>query len=149
MNNDIYENQPFTRVMEHKEIIISELRNKGCRITKQRILIIDIILQNECSCCKEIYYQASRIDSSIGIATVYRMLKVLEEIGAINRKNLYKVTYSDEFELERGCCIQFANKEVIQLSSSDLKEVLKAGLLARGFSIDEKMHLVNMTTCCG
>lgn len=34
-------------------------------------------------------------DHSIGIATVYRMVNKLEEIGAISRRNMYKVTCED------------------------------------------------------
>lgn len=83
---------------QKKEMIIQKLRDRGCRITKQRLILLDIILENEYSSCKEIYYQASKIDSNIGTATVYRMLNTLEEIGAINRKNVYKILYNnDEF----------------------------------------------------
>ena len=71
-----------------KERILAELKRNGFRITSQRKLLIDIILSDECSCCKEIYYQAVRQDPSIGIATVYRMVKTLEDIGAISRKNM-------------------------------------------------------------
>ena len=54
-------------------------------------MLLDIILEEDCSCCKEIYYKASKIDPKIGTATVYRMINTLEEIGAISRKNMYKV----------------------------------------------------------
>ena len=74
-----------------KEEIVARLREKGLRITKQRLTLIDIIIENECSCCKEIYSKASRVDGGIGTATVYRMINTLEEIGVINRKNMYKV----------------------------------------------------------
>ena len=76
-----------------KGYIIEELRKNGCRITNQRQLLIDIILQDECSSCKEIYYQASKVDSSIGMATVYRLVKTLEEAGLIQRKNMYRIDY--------------------------------------------------------
>ena len=76
---------------EQREKIISELKTRGYRITKQRMLLIEIILDEDCSCCKEIYYRAHDKDSSIGIATVYRMVKTLEEIGAIDRRNMYRV----------------------------------------------------------
>ena len=79
--------------MSKKEQIIEKLKENGCRITKQRKMLIDIILENECSSCKEIYYKASRIDSKIGTATVYRMINTLEEIGAINRRNMYKIDW--------------------------------------------------------
>lgn len=78
--------------MEQKEKIVQMLKDRGCRITKQRLMLLDIILQEECSSCKEIYYKASKLDENIGSATVYRMINTLEEIGAINRKNMYKVS---------------------------------------------------------
>ena len=53
-----------------KENIIQKLKERGCRITKQRLMLLDIILEEDCSCCKEIYYKASRLDDKIGTATV-------------------------------------------------------------------------------
>ena len=48
--------------MSKKEEIIAKLKESGCRITKQRLMLIDIILENECSSCKEIFYKASKTD---------------------------------------------------------------------------------------
>ena len=78
-----------------KEHIVETLREKGCRITKQRLMLIDIILEEECQSCKEIYYKAVKADAKIGTATVYRMVNTLEEIGAINRSNSYKISYCE------------------------------------------------------
>ena len=39
---------------EQKQIIIERLKEDGCRITKQRLMLLDIILEDECSSCKEI-----------------------------------------------------------------------------------------------
>ena len=83
-------------VQEKKSYILQELRKNGCRITSQRQLLIDIILQDECCCCKEIYYQAIKKDPTIGMATVYRMVKTLEETGLIKRKNLYRIQVEEE-----------------------------------------------------
>ena len=83
-------------VQEKKSYILQELRKNGCRITNQRQLLIDIILQDECCCCKEIYYQALKKDPTIGMATVYRMVKTLEETGLIKRKNLYRIQVEEE-----------------------------------------------------
>ena len=84
---------------EKKNYILNELKKNGYRITTQRKVLIDIILEDECSCCKEIYYRASKKDGSIGMATVYRMVKTLEESGLIHRKNMYRI--------ECGGCPQF------------------------------------------
>ena len=77
---------------QKKKYIIQTLRDNGCRITSQRMLLIDIILEDECCCCKEIYYKAMETDPSIGMATVYRMVKTLEDTGLIHRKNMYRIT---------------------------------------------------------
>lgn len=75
---------------KRKEEIIQKLKNNGCRITKQRRELLDIILENRCSSCKEIFYRASRLDEGIGIATVYRMVNALEEIGVVSRRIVYE-----------------------------------------------------------
>ena len=93
--------------MSKKEQIIEKLKENGCRITKQRLMLIDIILENDCSSCKEIYYRASKADRRIGVATVYRMINALEEIGAISRKNMYKVECSENCGAQGGCEITF------------------------------------------
>lgn len=74
-----------------EEMVIGRLKQKGYRITRQRRLIIHTILEGECSCCKEIYYQVHEKDDTVGIATVYRMVKTLEEAGVIDRRNMYRI----------------------------------------------------------
>lgn len=74
-----------------KEYILQKLRESGCRITSQRNLLLDVILLDECCSCKEIYYKAVKQDSTIGRATVYRLVKTLEDAELIHRKNMYRI----------------------------------------------------------
>ena len=78
-------------MQEKKTYILQELKRNGCRITSQRKILLDVILRDECCSCKEIYYQAAREDPSIGMATVYRMINILEDTGLIQRKNMYHI----------------------------------------------------------
>lgn len=71
-----------------KSEIIDRLKGKGLRITNQRRVLIDTILENECSSSKEIYYNAIKKDPNIGMATVYRMIKVLEDAEVLERRKL-------------------------------------------------------------
>lgn len=71
--------------------IIEKLRDEGCRITKQRKVIIDVIMNNDFSSCKDIYYQVTVKDKTIGMATVYRMIRQLEDMGIINRIDTIEV----------------------------------------------------------
>lgn len=115
-----------------KKLILSKLREKGCRITKQRMKLIDTILENDCASCKEIYYMASANDSKLGIATVYRMVNLLEEIGVISRRNMYAI--SDEV-----CPGQSYRRVILDdgtvccLTEEKWNDVIRAGLKAQGY----------------
>lgn len=113
-----------------KEIIIQRLKAKGCRITKQRQIILDIILEQECSCCKEIYYRASLLDKKIGFATVYRMVNTLEEIGAISRKNMYKIM---DDSLESAYTVELDDDTVLELSARSWHQIIETGLEQCGY----------------
>lgn len=95
MKTEHSDNIHLNKTSNQKAFILEELKNRGCRITKQRSLIIDIILSDKFSSCKEIYSEVNKRDSSIGIATVYRMINSLEDIGAIDRSNLYRLFYGE------------------------------------------------------
>ena len=85
------QDERLIRVAREKDKILELFRNKGMRITKQRKLILDIVFEQECTSCKEIYYQVREKDQTVGIATVYRMIKTLEEAGVIDRRNMYRI----------------------------------------------------------
>lgn len=125
-------------VQMQREIILEKLREKGCRITKQRQNLIDTILQNECASCKEIFYQALAQNQRIGIATVYRMVNLLEEIGAIDRKNMYKVGL-DLKQPEKSCRILRDSGREYKLSVPEWNAVVHEGLKACGYLSEDKM----------
>lgn len=133
---------------DEKEAILETFKSQGFRITKQRKIVIDIILENDCSCCKDIYYQANKIDPNIGIATVYRMINTLEDIGAINRNNQYKVSIDDNYKKEStcgcdgGCMVIFKNNKRIKLNTIEFNQALKAGLSIIGFMTDEEIETI-------
>lgn len=82
--------------MTQKELMIQKLRERGCRITRQRLVLLDVILEGESCCCREIYDKAAKRDGRIGMATVYRMLNTLEESGVISRESRYKIICGQE-----------------------------------------------------
>jgi len=124
-----------------KDIIISRLKQQGCRITKQRLMLLDVILEEDCSSCKEIYYKAVKKDPKIGAATVYRMVNTLEEIGAINRKNMYKID-CDEDNDNGGYTVMLNDDSSINLSASKWSKIIESGLEACGYIKDQKITSV-------
>ncbi len=133
-----------------KDSIIQRLKARGCRITKQRLMLLDIILEEDCSSCKEIYYKASKIDKSIGGATVYRMINTLEDIGAINRKNMYRVACGTTNCTETACTVFFEDGTFTELSGADWTRVISEGMKACGYKIGCKIKSVEARSCdCG
>ncbi len=130
-----------------RELVIQKLRERGCRITKQRLMLLDIILNEDCSSCKEIYYKAAATDRGIGPATVYRMINTLEEIGAIDRKNMYKIACNATCDKENVCNIEFDDSTSCCLSATELYAVIQAGLEVCGYREKQNIRSVSVREC--
>ena len=137
----------YHRTRMQKELIIQKLKERGCRITKQRLMLLDVILAEECSCCKEIYYKAAECDKSIGSATVYRMINLLEEVGAISRNNMYKIACVTECYVEEACMIELSDSTTIKLSGSKWNKVIREGLKMCGYIGSQDVRNVNVKSC--
>ena len=146
-DNARLDSRGYHRTKMQKESIIQKLKGRGCRITKQRLMLLDIILNEECSCCKEIYYRAVKFDSNIGSATVYRMINLLEEIGAITRNNMYKIACGEECHVDEACHIELSNHEMVILSGSNWNKVIREGLKACGYIDTAEVKNVTVRSC--
>ena len=134
------ENTKYT-VRGKQEILLAELKKNGCRLTNQRKLLIDIILKDDCCCCKEIYYQAIKQDPSIGIATVYRMVKMLVDMGVLSRR-LFKMSYDKLENLKEKESILLDHENVIRIQEPGWYEEVKAFLKQKGYLNDGEISIV-------
>lgn len=134
----------YHRTNMKREMVINSLHDMGCRITKQRMILINIILEEDCSCPKEILYKASKIDNSIGKSTVYRILSLLEECGAIDRRNLYKIECDLHCCSEEKCIIKLDDNTVYNLNRSELNEVIKRGLISKGLISKQEISTIDL-----
>ena len=139
--------EKYHRTKMQKEVVLQRLKENGCRITKQRKLLLDIILEEECTSCKEIYYKAASSDPSIGAATVYRMVNLLEEIGAINRKNLYRISCGMNCNEKNTCVIELDDQTVFRLSSGEWYKVISEGLRCCQYMGTQKVVNVVVESC--
>lgn len=138
----------YHRTNMQKKTVLQRLKENGCRITKQRKILLDIILQEECACCKEIYYKALEKDSSIGTATVYRMINLLEEIGAISRKNMYRISCSMNCKKKGGCIVELDDQTICRLSTDEWNKVISEGLRCCGYVDAQKVVNHKYTEDC-
>ena len=130
----------FQRTRMQKESVLKTLKDKGCRITNQRKVLLDVILDEECTSCKEIYYKAVEIDPNIGAATVYRMVNLLEDIGAISRRNIYKI--SCNLDCVKDNAIELDDNMVYHLSRTEWNSVIMKGLKACGYLDNQKVNRI-------
>lgn len=127
-----------------KQEIIQRLREMNYRITSQRMLLLDIILNGEYSSCKEIYCEAHKKDSNIGIATVYRMVNTLEKIGAVSWKKLSQIHCENWDDKEKICRIVLDDETEIELSQQKWKQVVECGLKSFGFVKNQELKSLEL-----
>ena len=132
----------YQRSNMQRSAIMNRLRQAGCRITKQRKIILDIILQEECTCCKEIYFLASKRDPNIGMATIYRMINLLEEIGALKRKRAYRIC--NEESPVHICSVKLDDYTSIRLDGEKLRQVIEKGMESFGYLHDRRVRSISM-----
>ncbi|WP_027634111.1 Fur family transcriptional regulator [Clostridium hydrogeniformans] len=81
-----------------------DLKKKGYKLTPQRRAIVDTIIDNESKhlTVEEIYDKVKKDCPEIGLATVYRTIVLLEELGIVYKLDLndgcsrYELVHKDE-----------------------------------------------------
>ena len=105
------------------ESIIDRCEGKGLRMTGQRRVIAQVMEDAEDHPdVEEIYARASAIDTAISLATVYRTVKLFEEVGILERLEFGdgRARYEDAdrdhhdhlFDLKSGQVIEFVDPEL-------------------------------------
>ena len=124
-----------------KDTVIELLRKDGFRITRQREILIDIILEEKCTCCKEIYYLAAKEMKGIGMATIYRTITALEHVGALERKSAYELCSCGRNKRETYQ-VELEDDSVVELTHTELQKVLEKGLQQCGYPCEKQVKAV-------
>ena len=70
------------------------------------------------------------------MATVYRMINALEEIGAISRKNMYRIESGEN--CAGGCDIVLEDDTVFSMPKEKLDQIVRDGVRRCGYLSDGK-----------
>ena len=136
--------------MPHCQTLLTDLRQRGFRITPQREMIVAVIAHADTHLTAEqIYAQVSQRTQAVNLATIYRTLELLVETGSVSRVDLGQgqVSYAAQhhgahIHLVCRCC-----GAVID-ASQDLLETLHAQLQERyGFAAD--LEHISIAGVCG
>lgn len=109
----------------------SILQNNGYKITKQREVIFETLLENssEHLSPEELHLIVNKKDKDIGIATVYRTLQLFEELNLVYKLNFddnryrYELTRDEEHQHHHLICTQCNKVEEVSYDlTSDIEE---------------------------
>ncbi|MDQ7080590.1 MAG: Fur family transcriptional regulator [Paracoccaceae bacterium] len=124
--------------------ILKRCKSRGLRMTGQRQVIARVLESaDDHPDAEEIYARASKIDSAISLATVYRTMRLFEDVGLVNRLDFGdgRARYEDAsrahhdhlFDMETGRVIEFVDPEIEQLQE---KIARKLGYRLLGHKMD-------------
>lgn len=80
----------MSKQRQHIETVLQDLKDKGYKLTHQRRIVLEVIINSQGNhlTIEELYELVKKQYPEIGLATVYRTIQLLEEMGIILRLEL-------------------------------------------------------------
>ena len=129
----------MTETIEKKCIL------KGVKLTDQRKIIAQVMSDsNDHPDVDELYKRVSKIDSKISIATVYRTVKLFEEVGILAKHDFKggKARYEELSEGHHDHLIDVKTGEIIEFVDEDIEKLQKKVAEKYGYDlVDHKLEL--------
>jgi len=110
------------------ETIEQKCISKGVKLTDQRKIIAKIMSDSQDHPdVDELYKRASKIDSKISIATVYRTVKLFEEAGIVAKHDFKggKARYEELSEGHHDHLIDIKTGEIIEFVDEEIENLQK------------------------
>tara|TARA_Y100000741_G_scaffold2883_1_gene2340 strand:- start:1172 stop:1582 length:411 start_codon:yes stop_codon:yes gene_type:complete len=127
------------------ETIEEKCLSKGVKLTEQRKIIAKIMSDSQDHPdVDELYKRASKIDSKISIATVYRTVKLFEEAGIVAKHDFKggKARYEELNEGHHDHLIDIKTGEIIEFVDEEIEKLQKKVADKYGYKlVDHKLEL--------
>ncbi|MBV7256299.1 transcriptional repressor [Pacificimonas sp. WHA3] len=118
---------------------------RGLRITDQRRVIARVLSKaDDHPDVEELYARASKVDPKISIATVYRTVRLFEEVGILERHDFRdgRARYEPTPEEHHDHLIDVESGEVVEFHDEELEELQRKIAEKLGFElVDHRMEL--------
>ena len=128
-----------------KDSIEQKCIAKGVKLTDQRRIIAKVMSQSEDHPdVDELYKRVSKIDSKISIATVYRTVKLFEEVGILTKHEFRggKARYEELSEGHHDHLIDIKSGEIIEFVDDEIEKLQKKVAEKYGYElVDHKLEL--------
>ena len=128
-----------------KDLIEKKCIDKGVKLTDQRKIIAKIMSSsNDHPDVDELYKRVTKIDSKISIATVYRTVKLFEEVGILAKHEFKggKARYEEVNEGHHDHLIDIKSGEIIEFVDYEIEKLQKKVAEKYGYElVDHKLEL--------
>jgi len=128
-----------------KDSIEKKCIDKGVKLTDQRKIIAKVMSNsNDHPDVDELYQRVSKIDGKISIATVYRTVKLFEELGILAKHDFKggKARYEELNEGHHDHLIDIKSGEIIEFVEEEIEILQKKVAEKYGYDlVDHKLEL--------
>jgi len=133
--------------MSARSSALETLRAAGRRITPERDLLVRIIDRNPHLDATEIYRLARKTRPRIGLATVYRTLNLLKELGVVRASELGEA--HRHYEVRGDEHVHLVCSECGRVVDVPAPKRLRAQAEARGFQVERyRLELIGRCADC-
>ena len=122
------------------------LNEKGLKSTPQRILILNVILNNGHIDIEEMYKKVNEAIPSISIATIYKNLKMLVEVGIVKEVNIS--SFKTMYELNTNPHFHSICKQCKKIIDVNIEDEKIKDFLSQIIKTDIESYEVNIYTKC-
>ena len=128
-----------------KDSIEKKCISKGVKLTEQRKIIDRVMSESDDHTdVDELYKRASKVDSKISIATVYRTVKLFEESGIVAKHDFKggKARYEELNEGHHDHLIDIKTGEIIEFVDEEIEKLQQKVADKYGYKlVDHKLEL--------
>tara|TARA_Y100000590_G_C15543046_1_gene947757 strand:+ start:682 stop:1092 length:411 start_codon:yes stop_codon:yes gene_type:complete len=125
--------------------IESKCRAKGIRLTDQRKIIAKVMSEAmDHPNVDELHKRVIKLDSKVSIATVYRTVKLFEEVGVVAKHDFKgdKARYEQAPQEHHDHLIDINTGEIIEFVNNDIEKLQKKAAEKLGYKlVDHKLEL--------
>jgi len=125
--------------------IEEKCKQKGIKLTDQRKLIAQVMSKSsDHPDVDELYKRVLEIDPKISLATVYRTVKLFEEIGILTKHDFKggKARYEELSESHHDHLIDIKSGEIVEFVDEDIEKLQKSVANKLGYKlVDHKLEL--------
>ena len=127
---------------EHRDTLASYVARKALKWTRQREVILDTFLgSREHLTCEDIHARVVKVDPSIGLATVYRTLRLFVEAGIASERRFQEgVTRYEPQQPHHDhlICVRCGN--ILEFESDAIEELQEQVARKHGFRLLSHRH---------